>query len=275
MALDPSPKNNEVLPESPTGDQLSSGLRFDTSMEDPFRSSLSDWRSAIKAMGPSENIQFAGMGADLIDSLRKWLWSPKSDASPTGQTDAQAAMTTLESFSSKDIKKSSEKEKDKPPKVSDLPVGGPHLEGRSKDVVASLYTDSSTANLERFDKTALTAAHRTLPFNTIVDLEYRDPITKVTKIVKGVRINDDGPHLQGDDSSSLLRKKPRELDVSPRVARELGFMANGLGVVKMTIVKWGDNRYANGGVHDSGTDFRNKSRELNLYWGRSNFSVYK
>lgn len=273
MALDPTPKNDEVLSESPTGDRLSTGPTIDTSRDDPFKSSLSEWRSAMKAMSPSENIQVAGMGTELIDSLRKWLWPSKSDNAQSGQSRVQAGVTTLESFTSKDIKSTSDK--DKPPKISDLPVGGPHLEGRSKEVVASLYSDYQTASLERFDKNALTAAHRTLPFNTIVDLEYRDPKTGVTRVVRGVRINDDGPHVQGNDSSSTLRRKPRELDVSPRVARELGFMADGLGVVKMTIVKWGDNRYANGGVHESGTDFRNKGRELNLYWGRSNFSVYK
>jgi rare lipoprotein A (peptidoglycan hydrolase) len=276
MALDPSPKNDEVLPESPTGDQLSTGPRIDTSMEDPFRSSLSEWRSAMKAMGPSENIQVAGMGSDFIEGLRNWLWPPKSDALPTGQTGAQASMTNLESFTSKDIKTNSDKEKDRTLKISDLPVGGPHLEGRSKDVVTSLYNDIETANLELFDKNALTAAHRTLPFNTIVDLEYHDPITKVTRIVRGVRINDDGPHIKGNDSATRLDKKPRELDVSPRVARELGFTTDGVGIVKMTIVKWGDNKYADGvNTHTSGSDFRNKGRELREYWGRSNFSVYK
>lgn len=275
MALDPSPKNDEVLPESPTGDRLSTGPSFDNPLNDSFRSSLKDWQDAMKAMGPSENIQVAGMGSDFIEGLRNWLWPPKSDAPTSGRGGVQAGMTTFESFTSKDIKTTSDKEKDRPPKISDLPVGGPHLEGRSKDVVASLYNDTSTANLERFDKNALTAAHRTLPFNTIVDLEYRDPKTGVTRVVRGVRINDDGPHVRGDDSSSLLRRKPRELDVSPRVARELGFMADGLGVVKMSIVKWGDNKYENGVVHISGSDFRNKGREIREYWGRSNFSVYK
>lgn len=278
MALDPSPKNDEVLSESLTGDRLSTGPTINTSLDDPFKSSLSEWRSAMKAMSPSENIQVAGMGTELLDSLRKWLWPPKSDNPPSGQSKVQAVGTTLEpggEILSKDIKSTSDN--DKPPKISDLPIGGPHLVGRSKEVVTSLYSDYQTASLERFDKNALTAAHRTLPFNTIVDLEYRDPKTGVTRVVRGVRINDDGPHVQGNDSSPTLSRKPRELDVSPRVARELGFTADGVGVglVKMTIVKWGDNRYANGGIHQSGTDFRNKGRELNKYWGRSNFSVYK
>lgn len=277
MALDPSPKNDEVLPESPTGDRLSTGQTIDTSLDDPFKSSLSDWRSAMKAMSPSENIQVAGMGTDLLDSLRKWLWPSKSDTPPTGQTGAQAGMTNLESFTSKDIKITSDKEKDRTLKISDLPVGGPQLEGRSKDVVTSWYSSQNTAMMEKFDPNSLTAAHRTLPFNTIVDLEFYNPKTGQTKIVTGVRINNDGPHYKGSDASPHVGRKPRELDVSPRVALELGLRDQGVdvGTVKMTIRQWGDNRYANGGIHPSGTDFRNKGRELSNYWGRSNFSIYK
>ena len=273
MALEPSPENKEVPAESLIRDQPSIGQSIHTSPDAPFQSSLDDWREAMKAMNkPSENIQVAGLG--MLDNLLNWLW-PKSATPPSEQTKVKTGTTTFESFSSKDVKTTSDKQQDKPPKVSDLPIGGPHLEGRSKEVVSSFYSSSKTANLERFDKNALTAAHRTLPFNTIVDLEYRDPKTGVTTVVRGVRINNDGPHFQGNDSSSKLKEKPRELDVSPRVARELGFMADGLGLLKMTIVKWGDNRYSNGAVHETGSDFRNKNRELNLYWGRSNFSVYK
>lgn len=292
MSLGNQPTNNDFTPEfqTPGGDQPGTNLADTRPLDGAFNSSLNEWRSAMKAMNPEQNVQIAGLlpsPTELFNSFHKWLYPPKAEVPPAKADDPapkvdqpaaplestgekkviQAASTTFESFTTSDKKN--------PPAIDQLPVGGPHLEGRSKDVVTSYYNDGFTANGERFDSNALTAAHRTLPFNTIVDLEYKDPTTGVTRVVKGVRINDDGPKIKGDDSATKVARKPRELDVSSRVARELGFHADGVGVVKMTIVKWGDNRYANGGVHEAGTDFRNKSRELQRYWGRSNFSVYK
>lgn len=306
MSLGSSPLNNDFAPELPESSlQLGENSANSRLLDGAFNSSLNEWRSALKAMNPDpslqdrnlqvqspseRNLQLAGMfssPSEFLDGVRKWFYPPKADVPPpkadvpppktdvpnpdadsTGaRVASQAAITTFESFTTTDKKN--------PPKLDQLPVGGPRLEGRSKDVVTSFYSDTFTANGEKFDTNALTAAHRTLPFNTIVDLEYRDPTTGVIRVVKGVRINDDGPKIQGNDSSSILARKPRELDVSPRVARELGFHADGVGIVKMTIVKWGDNRYANGGVHEAGIDFRNKGRELQRYWGRSNFSIYK
>jgi rare lipoprotein A len=57
----------------------------------------------------------------------------------------------------------------------------------------SYYTDGSrTANGEPFDPNGLTAAHKTLPFNTMV---------RVTNLANGksvtVRINDRGPFVSG------------------------------------------------------------------------------
>ncbi|MDX2107898.1 MAG: septal ring lytic transglycosylase RlpA family protein [Candidatus Melainabacteria bacterium] len=285
MSLGNHPTNNDFAPEShtPESDQFGTNLANSSPLDGAFNSSLSEWRSAMKAMNPDQNVQVAGIlpsPTELFNSVHKWLYPPKAEVPPpkaddpapplesTGaKTLIQAASTTFESFTTSDKKN--------PPSIDQLPVGGPHLEGRSKNVVTSYYNDGFTANGERFDSNALTAAHRTLPFNTIVDLEYTDPTTGVTRVVKGVRINDDGPKIKGDDSATKVARKPRELDVSSRVARELGFYTDGVGVVKMTIVKWGDNRYANGGVHEAGNDFRNKSRELQRYWGRSNFSIYK
>jgi len=57
----------------------------------------------------------------------------------------------------------------------------------------SFYSDGSrTANGEPFDPNGLTAAHKTLPFNTMV---------RVTNLANGksvtVRINDRGPFVSG------------------------------------------------------------------------------
>ena len=67
---------------------------------------------------------------------------------------------------------------------------------------------------------ALTAAHKTLPFNTVV---------KVTNLGNGksvtVRINDRGPFVAG-----------REIDVSKAAAVTLGLMQTGTAKVSLTIV---------------------------------------
>jgi rare lipoprotein A len=58
---------------------------------------------------------------------------------------------------------------------------------------ASFYADGSrTANGESFDPNGLTAAHKTLPFNTMVRVTNRANGKSVT-----VRINDRGPFVSG------------------------------------------------------------------------------
>jgi rare lipoprotein A len=77
-----------------------------------------------------------------------------------------------------------------------------------------------TANGERFDMHALTAAHRTLPFGTVVrvtDLTSR-------KFVH-VRINDRGP-----------MRRDRIIDLSYEAAKKLGITARGTARVKVTVV---------------------------------------
>jgi rare lipoprotein A len=67
---------------------------------------------------------------------------------------------------------------------------------------------------------ALTAAHRTLPFGTIV---------RVTNLRSGssvnVRINDRGPF-----------RSDRIIDLSYEAARKLGFVAHGTARVELTVV---------------------------------------
>ena len=77
-----------------------------------------------------------------------------------------------------------------------------------------------TASGERFDMHALTAAHRTLPFGTIV----RVTDLRSGKSVK-VRINDRGPF-----------RNDRIIDLSYEAARKLGFVARGTARVEITVV---------------------------------------
>ena len=86
---------------------------------------------------------------------------------------------------------------------------------------ASYYGDKfhgrKTASGERYHKDSFTAAHRTLPFGTMV---------KVTNIKRGlsvvVRVNDRGPYIRS-----------RKIDLSRAAAKQIGMI--GVGVVYVTI----------------------------------------
>jgi hypothetical protein len=94
--------------------------------------------------------------------------------------------------------------------------------------IASLYGNGDgshgrhTANGEIFNEEALTAAHRTLPFNTWV---------LVTNVENGrrviVRVNDRGPFAQ----------KERVVDLSFRAARLLGMERQGTAQVKLSVIR--------------------------------------
>jgi rare lipoprotein A len=93
---------------------------------------------------------------------------------------------------------------------------------RSGEGLASFYgSDQQTANGERFNPRALTAAHRTLPFGTKV---------RVTNVRSGravtVRINDRGPFVPG-----------RVIDLSQAAAEELGIVGRGIAKVKLDVVQ--------------------------------------
>lgn len=82
-----------------------------------------------------------------------------------------------------------------------------------------------TANGEVFDPMLFTAAHRTLPFGSIVQI--RNP--QNGKAVD-VRINDRGPFINN-----------RIIDLSYAAAEELGLVRAGVAPVEMMIVKLGGN----------------------------------
>lgn len=90
---------------------------------------------------------------------------------------------------------------------------------------ASYYSDKfqgrKTASGERYDRNALTAAHRTLPFNTMVEVENLDNGKCVI-----VRINDRGPH-----------KKNRIIDLSYEAAKRIDLVEKGMCMVSVRVVK--------------------------------------
>ncbi|MGH7014725.1 MAG: septal ring lytic transglycosylase RlpA family protein [Stellaceae bacterium] len=85
---------------------------------------------------------------------------------------------------------------------------GPHFDGKR------------TADGERFDRNALTAAHRTLPINSYV---------RVTNLANNrsviVRINDRGPYARN-----------RIIDLSAEAARELRIRKGGIARVRIELV---------------------------------------
>ena len=85
------------------------------------------------------------------------------------------------------------------------------------------YAGRTTANGEIFDPLLFTAAHRTLPFGTVVDVE--NPKTHQTV---RVRINDRGPYIGS-----------RLIDLSYAAAQQIGLIDPGSGEVALTIVKLG------------------------------------
>ena len=97
--------------------------------------------------------------------------------------------------------------------------------------VSSFYAEDFhgklTANGEVYDMYGLTAAHKTLPLNTIV---------RVTNLVNNksliLRINDRGPYI-----------KARILDCSYGAAKKLDFIVQGTTDVKIEVIEWGDNKY--------------------------------
>jgi rare lipoprotein A len=94
---------------------------------------------------------------------------------------------------------------------------------------AEPYHGRKTANGETFDTyQELTAAHRTLPFNTVVKVTNQDNGRDVE-----VRINDRGPFIEG-----------RVIDLSLRAAREIDMVRAGIAPVRLQILKEGAALYA-------------------------------
>jgi len=103
----------------------------------------------------------------------------------------------------------------------------PVPEAEAMHGVASWYGEEfagrTTANGEIFDPLGLTAAHRVLPFGTILDITNAK-----TKQTVRVRVNDRGPYIGG-----------RLIDLSYAAAQTIGLIEPGIGEVDIAIVKMG------------------------------------
>ena len=87
---------------------------------------------------------------------------------------------------------------------------------------ASYYSSAlegrRTSNGDIYSGNALTCAHRTLPFGTL--LKVRNPKNNREVIV---RVNDRGPFVRG-----------RMIDLSYAAAKQLGFVSNGIAMVEVS-----------------------------------------
>ena len=97
--------------------------------------------------------------------------------------------------------------------------------GWSQTGTASWYGETfqgrRTASGETFDYRKLTAAHRTLPFGTYVEVVRLDNKRKVV-----VKINDRGPFVHG-----------RIIDLSKAAAQKLDMIRDGVAKVKIKVVR--------------------------------------
>jgi rare lipoprotein A len=93
--------------------------------------------------------------------------------------------------------------------------------------LASYYGDGfagrKTASGERYDPDEFTAAHRSLPFGSVVRVARLDGGRPGSSVE--VRINDRGPFVRG-----------RIIDLSDAAARELDLLHDGVGRVSVQLV---------------------------------------
>ncbi|MGB6589728.1 MAG: septal ring lytic transglycosylase RlpA family protein [Pseudolabrys sp.] len=89
---------------------------------------------------------------------------------------------------------------------------------KAQSGIASIYSGGRTANGEKAAASGMTAAHKTLPFGTLVRVTHQRSGHSVV-----VRINDRGPFVRG-----------RIIDVTSAAARALGF--SGLAPVTLAVV---------------------------------------
>ncbi len=108
----------------------------------------------------------------------------------------------------------------KAPAASPASIERHHVETGQASWYGKAHQGALTASGERFDMHALTAAHRTLPFGTIVRVTH----VKSGKSVN-VRINDRGPFRSG-----------RIIDLSYEAAKRLGIVDRGTARVELTVI---------------------------------------
>lgn len=111
----------------------------------------------------------------------------------------------------------------------------PSADGYSQKGIASWYGGKfhgrRTSNGEIYNKYSMTAAHKTLPMNTMLLVKNLENGKKAV-----VRVNDRGPFVRG-----------RIIDLSYKAAKELGIVKKGTAKIQATalgeeaVIKWGES----------------------------------
>ncbi len=99
---------------------------------------------------------------------------------------------------------------------------GPYYEVGIASWYGPGFHGNLTANGETYDMHGVSAAHKTLPFGTVVRVIEFDTRRSIV-----VRINDRGPFVDG-----------RIIDLSKGAAEELGIVDKGITKVGLRIVRW-------------------------------------
>ena len=132
----------------------------------------------------------------------------------------QTDIPPLESSSAPIIPRSPETQEASPPPTLPTPAPSTIIETGLASWYGAKHHGKRTASGEIFDQKKFTAAHRTLPWGSIV---------KVTNLDNGksveVRINDRGPFTKG-----------RVIDLSRAAARAVGMLESGVSPVRMELL---------------------------------------
>lgn len=99
---------------------------------------------------------------------------------------------------------------------------GPYYEVGIASWYGPGFDGNLTANGEVYDMNGVSAAHKSLPFGTVVRVVEFDTRRSIV-----VRINDRGPFVDG-----------RIIDLSKGAAAELGIVDKGITKVGLRIVRW-------------------------------------
>ncbi|BBF94273.1 septal ring lytic transglycosylase RlpA family protein [Blastochloris tepida] len=160
----------------------------------------------LAALAASGSVVAPGMAAASVEG-----WSAKTQSAKTQPAKPQTTQQTTKTQVAKSQPAAGER--------ADADSGR-KAQGGQRGVASYYWQDQRTANGERFNPNALTAAHRTLPLGTVVRVTNHRNGNSVR-----VRINDRGPYVRG-----------RVIDLSRAAAQRIGMISAGLAPVTVQVV---------------------------------------
>ena len=148
------------------------------------------------------------------------VWPAESLSDNPRGDEPPSEIPSPESPSPATTPRSPETQEASPPATADPPTPSTIIENGLASWYGAKHQGKRTASGEIFDQKKFTAAHRTLPWGSIV---------KVTNLDNGksvnVRINDRGPFAKG-----------RVIDLSRSAARALGMVESGVSPVRIELL---------------------------------------